>query len=127
MSSGIVIVGLDGLVNDLAGGSARLARNTTTAVAVTARKVQQGARSRVRGHKYLPQYPSSITYDVRTTPVGVEAEIGPDKDRPQGALGNLIEYGSSKNAPIEHLGPALEENADDLVRGIEIALHQALP
>jgi hypothetical protein len=127
VSSGIVIVGLDGLVNELAGSSARLTRNVTTATAVTARRVQQGARERVRGHRYLPQYPSSITYDVYATPTGVEAEIGPDKGRAQGPLGNLIEYGSAKNGPLPHLGPALEENADDLVRGIEAALHQALP
>lgn len=127
MSSGIVIVGLDPLLQAMAGSNTALYRNTTTAVAVTARKVQQGARARVRGHRYLPQYPNSITYDVRGGPGVIEAEIGPDKDRPQGPLGNIIEFGTPKNAPIEHLGPALEENSEDLVRGIEIALHQALP
>ncbi|WP_435173297.1 hypothetical protein [Actinacidiphila sp. bgisy145] len=125
--NGIVIVGLDPLIEDFAGSTAKLAENSATAAAVTARKVQQSARARVRGRKYLPQYPQSITYDVRATPVGVEAEIGPDKDRPQGPLGNLVEYGSSKNAPIEHLGVSLEENAEDFTRGIEIALQQALP
>lgn len=44
-------------------------------------------------------YPSSISYDLRHYPGGAIAEIGPDKGRPQGALGNLLEYGSSKNPP----------------------------
>ncbi|WNI16617.1 hypothetical protein [Actinacidiphila sp. ITFR-21] len=127
MSAGIVIVGLEGLVADLASSTPRLAGNAATAVAVTSRKVQQSARARVRGHRHIPQYPASITYDVTAGPAGAEGEIGPDKNRAQGPLGNIIEYGTPKNPPIEHLGPALEENAEDLVHGIEVALHQALP
>lgn len=94
---------------------------------MTARKVQQGARDRIAGHKYLPQYPAAISYDVRHTGLGVEAEIGPDKGRPQGALGNIVEYGTSKNAPLPHLGPALEEQAEDLAHGVEVAVWQAMP
>lgn len=44
-------------------------------------------------------YPSSISYDMRPHPTGASAEIGPDKTRPQGALGNLLEFGSVKNPP----------------------------
>ncbi|MGA4864104.1 hypothetical protein ACPB9J_15805 [Streptomyces lavendulocolor] len=44
-------------------------------------------------------YPNSISYDMRPHPTGASAEIGPDKTRPQGALGNLLEFGSSKNPP----------------------------
>ncbi|MFR9796631.1 hypothetical protein ACL02U_12105 [Streptomyces sp. MS06] len=44
-------------------------------------------------------YPASISYDMRHFTGGAIAEIGPDKGRPQGALGNLLEYGSSKNPP----------------------------
>ncbi|MFR0351789.1 hypothetical protein [Streptomyces sediminimaris] len=44
-------------------------------------------------------YPGSISYDTRHYPGGAIAEIGPDKNKPQGALGNLLEYGSSKNPP----------------------------
>jgi hypothetical protein len=122
----IIVTGLDELIADMAASAPRMVANARTAVAVTSRKVQQSARDRVRGHKYLPQYPNSITYDVRGGPLLIEGEIGPDKDRPQGPLGNIIEFGTPNNAPIEHLGPALEENADDLERGLEIAARQAL-
>lgn len=46
-------------------------------------------------------YPFSIDFDGPNRRPGhvVEAEIGPDKDKPQGALGNLIEYGSVNNPP----------------------------
>ena len=100
--------------------------NVGKAVKVTSQKVRDDARSRIRGRKYLPAYPYSITYDVKVTADGVEGEIGPDKGRSQGPLGNIVEYGTSKNAPIPHLGPALDANADDLVTGIEIAVHQAM-
>lgn len=44
-------------------------------------------------------YPASISYDMRPHPTGASAEIGPDKTRPQGALGNLLEFGSKNNPP----------------------------
>lgn len=46
----------------------------------------------------------SINYDL----VGdLEAEIGPDKSQIQGALGNILYYGTSKNAPVLNLTAAL--------------------
>lgn len=56
-------------------------------------------------------YPSSISYDMRPHPTGASAEIGPDKARPQGALGNLLEFGSSKNPPHNDGGRALAAEA----------------
>lgn len=44
-------------------------------------------------------YPSSISFDMRPHPTGASAEIGPDKGRPQGPLGNLLEFGSVNNPP----------------------------
>jgi hypothetical protein len=123
---GVDVIGLTVVVDDLGTFATRLRGNVAKAVQVTSRKVQNDARNGIRGHKYLPAYPYSITYDVKVTAEGVEGEIGPDKGRAQGPLGNIIEYGTSKNAPIPHLGPALDANADDLVTGIEIAVHQAM-
>lgn len=52
-------------------------------------------------------YPYSVTYDVNPMPGGASAEIGPDKAKTQGALGNLFEYGSVNNAPHNDGGRAL--------------------
>ncbi|MEV6124380.1 hypothetical protein AB0M23_28385 [Streptomyces sp. NPDC052077] len=122
----VVVTGAQATAAALLRSLAQADRLATTAVAVTAGKVKRGAAQRISGHRYLPAYPSSITYTVSRGAAGPEAEIGPDKGRPQGPLGNLIEYGSVNNAPLPHLGPALDENADDLVRGITIAIAQAL-
>ncbi|MFE2563024.1 hypothetical protein [Streptomyces mirabilis] len=124
--AGVDVIGLTVVVDDLGTFAERLRVNAAKAVKVTSQKVRDDARNRIKGHKYLPAYPYSITYDVKVTAEGIEGEIGPDKGRAQGPLGNIIEYGTSKNAPLPHLGPALDANAEDLVAGIEIAVHQAM-
>jgi hypothetical protein len=40
-------------------------------------------------------FPSSVTTDIR----GLTAEVGPDKNKRQGALGNLLHFGTSKSGP----------------------------
>jgi len=123
---GVTVNGLDVVVTGFQGSPARLAVNLRKAVQVTCSKVKADARQRISGRKYLPRYPYSITYDTKITADGVEGEIGPQKALPQGPLGNIVEYGTSKNAPIPHLGPALDANESDLLAGVEIAVRQAL-
>jgi hypothetical protein len=122
----LIITGLSELIAGLSAAPSRLGVNTRKAISVTARLVRDDARQRISGHPHLPAYPYSITYDVRAVPGGVEAEIGPDKDRRQGPLGNLIEYGTSRTAPLPHLGPTLDAAAPDAERGISIAVQDAL-
>jgi len=123
---GVQVTGLNLVVSDLETAPQRLAANARKAVQVTSQKIRDDARNRIKGRRYLPAYPYSITYDTKVTAEGVEGEIGPDKGRAQGPLGNIVEYGTSKNAPIPHLGPALDAQAEDLVTGIEIAVRQAM-
>lgn len=52
--------------------------------------------------------PYAITYDTNINGATIEAEIGYDKDKPGGALGNLLEYGSRNNPPHRDLGRALD-------------------
>lgn len=63
--------------------------------------------ARASSGRHARLYPGSISYDVTPIPGGVRAEIGPDKDKPQGALGNLLEFGSVKNQPHNDGGRAL--------------------
>lgn len=44
-------------------------------------------------------FPNSISYDRRYGVGRMSYEIGPDKSRRQGALGNLLYFGSRNNAP----------------------------
>lgn len=90
------------------------------AVEVGAVKIKKDARRIIGNPPHLPAYAASITYDIATHPglraASVEAEIGPDKERAQGALGNILEYGTSHNAPIPHLQPALDAEAPHFER-----------
>lgn len=101
-----------------------------SAVQHTSRLVRDSWRERAAGNPYAPAFPYSITYDLTVyRGFGVSmlrSEIGPDKDRPQGALGNLLEFGSVNNPPRGYGLAALEENEDDLERGLDAAIDDAL-
>lgn len=77
-------------------------------VAKGALNIKNDARRRLAGHPHLRRLPAAITYDSHETPTGGWAEIGPDHDRPQGALGNIPEYGTRKNAPLPYMRPSGE-------------------
>jgi hypothetical protein len=74
--------------------------------------IKKDARRRARkaAGRHARRYPYTIGYDLREYPYikRVESEIGPDKNRKQGALGNLLEYGSVNNAPQPHMRPATD-------------------
>ena len=60
------------------------------------------------GPTHLPYIANSIDYDIRPIWMGVSAEVGYNKDKPQGPLGNIVEFGTSKNAPLPALLPAFD-------------------
>lgn len=92
------------------------------AVEVTARKVRDDWRDNAKGMTHAPAFPYSITYDIKGGNAirgsAIDAEIGPDKGRPQGALGNLIEYGSVNNPPQGLGHGALQRNQEDFEVGL---------
>jgi hypothetical protein len=124
-SVSIEVDGIDQLLHDLGAAPAKLIANGTTALTVNAHKVKDTWREADSGLQHAPAYPASVTYDLAAGGGYVEAEIGPDKDRPQGALGNLIEYGSANNPPRGSGAKALAANADDLEHGIALAAESA--
>lgn len=102
-------------------------RNLRKAIEVTARHVRDDWRKNAAGMSHAPAFPFSITYDIDGNgESSLEAEIGPDKGRAQGALGNLIEYGSVNNSPQGLGHGALQANEADFERGINIAIDDAL-
>lgn len=59
--------------------------------------------------RHAPMYPNAVGYDIAAYgPDIFMATIGPDKGAPQGALGNLLEYGSVHNPPHRDGGRALD-------------------
>ena len=67
------------------------------------------SNARATAPKHAPAYPSSIGFDFAAYGPDIwMAIIGPDKAGPQGALGNLLEYGSVHNPPHRDGGRALD-------------------
>lgn len=77
-------------------------------VAKGALNIKNDARRRIGRPAHAPAYASAITYDTYRWFTGPAADIGPDKGRRQGALGNVLEFGTVNNAPIPHMIPAAE-------------------
>lgn len=105
---------------------AQMDRAASDAPAEAAKVVERGAvnikkdaRNRVTGLAHAPAYPRSITYDTWQGLRGPMAEIGPDKTRRQGALGNILEHGTLNNAPVPHMLPAAQAEAPRFERALE--------
>lgn len=88
-------------------------------VARGALNIKRDARRFASGIAHAPSYPYSIGYDTKVSGTTASAEIGPDKAKRQGALGNILEYGTVNNAPYAHLGPALDIEGPKFVAAVE--------
>lgn len=65
-------------------------------------------------------YPRSINYDDPEVIDGwITSEIGPDKNKPQGALGNLIEFGSVNNPPNNDGGRAMDVEEPGFLKAMD--------
>lgn len=105
---------------------ADLEREAQIAPAEARKVVQKGClniktdwRGRWSGYPHAPRLPYAIGYDTKQLGGRIEGEVGPDKDKQQGALGNLFEYGSVKNAPIPGGAPALEAEKPKFERAMQ--------
>lgn len=88
--------------------------------------IRNDTRRRWSGFKHAPRLPAAVTMDTYVSLTGPSAVIGPDKAKPQGALGNLFEYGSVNNAPIPGLAPAAEAEAPRFEAALEALAIKAL-
>jgi len=126
MSAEFDLSGLDKLTADLLEVGVEVVPFATKAVAVTALNVKKTWQGKVAGSVGLSGLARALSYDVHAKGGAVEAEIGYDKSRPQGPLGNISEFGSIHHPPRGFGAAALQENQDDFVHGIETAVDDAL-
>ncbi len=113
------VTGMTELVADMTAAPARVQRESAVVVRVGGEKIAKSARQFASGLAHAPAYPRSITAEVKIVGGAFESLVGPDKDLPQGALGNILEYGTVKNAPIVHLGPALDLEGPNFEKAME--------
>lgn len=96
----------------------RMVKDQIEVVEKSAQRVEAAWRQRWSGLSHAPHLAKAVTHDVKVRPGEVTGIIGPDKELRQGALGNVIEYGTSKNAPIPGGGPALTVEEPRLLKAI---------
>ena len=122
------------LAADLGEAPKNIGPMLTGALRKSAGFVKRDARESVGDSEFWKGAASAIDYEVTASPGQVfsalEVEIGYDKDRPGGALGNLREFGAplakygGKSVPLppsNDLLNALEKNQEDFERGIRQA------
>lgn len=112
----VQIDGLKQLATDLTLVSPKIIAGAKAITAKGALNVKQGMQDDFSGIAHAPHFPRSITYTTRQSANGdVTAEIGPDKDKPQGALGNILAFGTSKNGPVADITAALQREEPNFV------------
>jgi hypothetical protein len=88
--------------------------------------IKRSAKSRAAGHPHLPFYAASITYDSQRSGMTLTGEVGPDKGRKQGALGNIAEFATGHHGPVlPVLGPATDEEIPRYEQALADAIERA--
>lgn len=112
---------VDRLVADLGRIPGRMVAPMTAAVTKSSTGVRDAMRAEARGHAHSPHFPASITAEVKVKPGQIEGEIGPDKGLTQGALGNILYFGTSKNGPVLNINAGLDAEAPKFQKAVEDA------
>ena len=116
----------EALALDLGAAPERVLAGLGPVVAKGALNIKNDWRASASGLAHAPAYPASITYDEDVSADGASAEIGPDKDKKQGALGNLIEFGSSKNPPHLDGQKALDAEEPRFLAALEALAEESI-
>jgi hypothetical protein len=115
---------LDALAADIATSARKLGAALSSVMKAESEQVRDDWRAAIRPRmgRRLRHVPASITYNVRVGNGWVEGEIGPDKNKRQGALAHIVEFGTSRHGPI---APAREAVVDAEEPRFVKAVHDA--
>jgi hypothetical protein len=113
--------GFDELARDLLLAADEITEEVRKVASKGAFNIKNDWRRRWTGlpHGTVRALPFAIDYDVVVSGSAVSAEIGPSKEKRQGPLANLLEYGSVNNAPIPGGAPALEKEKPNFEQYVE--------
>jgi hypothetical protein len=107
------------LAADIRAHSRKTPSAAVQVVAKGALNIKGDWRKAWAGMAHAPYLPAAITYDTTVGRTSIEAEIGPDKDRRQGALGSIVEFDTTNNGPNPGGAPALEREEPKYVSAVE--------
>lgn len=117
------------LAADLGEVGENVGPNIRKAITGTSLGVKKAWQEPLRGSKTLGGLVPALSFDITTAQVFgvsvIKSEIGFDKDKAQGPLGNISEFGSPTIAGRGYGIAALEANQEDFQRGLEKATEDA--
>lgn len=129
--------GIDFDTGDLIKLSVDMGRTPVVTAAAARAVVQKGSlniknqmiseATSVLGSGSARYFPQSITYETRELATSATGIIGPDKARVQGALGNLLYFGTSRDAPVLNLLGPLEAEEPRFIAALLAAAEKAMP
>lgn len=114
------------LAADFDDAAGALQKNAVQGITVTSLKTKKTWQQKLAGSSTLPGLPGALSYEVKQGAGEIVSEVGFDKGRGQGALGNVSEFGTPTVAPRGFGLASQEENLDDFVTGQEKARDDAL-
>ena len=88
--------------------------------------IKKDMQADAQGHPHAPAFPNAISYDTKVAKSQISAEIGPDKDKRQGALGNILYFGTSKNSAVLDINGPLDREEPKFLKAIEDAIEDLL-
>jgi hypothetical protein len=112
------------LAADLNKAAVKVFPAVAAVVAKGAHNVKEQMAEEAQSSGSYKHFHRSIGYDLHKG--GLEAEIGPDKNGPQGALGNILYFGTSKNAAILDVESGLRDEAPRFEKHIADAAEKSL-
>ena len=115
----VVVTGLRELIAGLGKGAVKALPESRKVVERGSMNIKKDWRQRWTGHPHIKRLPFAVTYDIFGEIGGWRGQIGPDKTKPQGPLGNVIEFGTENNAPIPGGLPALEAEAPKFEKALQ--------
>jgi hypothetical protein len=124
-------IGFDGsdlsyIATSIDKASAVAAAETAKVVAKGALNIKTDAARRISGHPHFKRLPRAIDYDLHVTGRGAIADVGVNKSKPQGKLGNIPEYGSRTLAPMPYMRPAADAEMPRFEKAMEDLAVKAL-
>lgn len=105
---GAKATGLTDLIDDLASADERVVDESRKVVSKGSLNIKKDTQEKWKGATMAPSLYRAVSYDVTVSGTLVESEVGPDKNKRQGALGNIYEFGVPGTAPQPALNPALD-------------------
>lgn len=109
---------LRSLAADLGRASARAFKEAEQVTKKAAQNIKETMQADAQSSGSYRHFAGSISYDRAMSAGSIGYEIGPDKARTQGALGNILYFGTSKNAPVLDVEVGLSKEAPEFERRI---------